>query len=41
MRRQTLVELPLSQKFGIKADVFDVEIDEMNEIQDKLIWGDD
>lgn len=41
VRRQTLVELPLSQEFGIEADVFDVEIDEMNEIQDRLIWGDD
>lgn len=37
---QTLVEANISQSLGIEAKTFDHSIDEMNRIQDEIIWGD-
>ena len=36
---QTLVEADISQEMGIEAKTFDKSIDEMNRIQDEIIWG--
>jgi predicted ATP-dependent endonuclease of OLD family len=36
---QTLVEADISQETGIEAATFDKSIDEMNRIQDEIIWG--
>jgi hypothetical protein len=36
---QTLIEAKISQEQGIEASTFDQSIDEMNRIQDEIIWG--
>ncbi len=36
---QTLVEAEITQEMGIEAKTFDHSIDEMNRIQDEIIWG--
>jgi hypothetical protein len=36
---QTLTEADISPEFGIEARSFDTTIDEMNRIQDEIIWG--
>ncbi len=36
---QTLIEAEISQELGIEAKTFDKSIDEMNRIQDEIIWG--
>ena len=37
----SLVRAPIDSKLGIEAGSFDKTINEMNEIQDAIIWGDD
>lgn len=41
IRCQTLVPANIDQKTGIEAKSFDDTIEEMNRIQDEIIWGDD
>ncbi|MBY0378711.1 MAG: ATP-binding protein [Gammaproteobacteria bacterium] len=38
---QTLVPANIDEKSGIEVNSFDVTIEEMNRIQDEIIWGDD
>jgi hypothetical protein len=40
-RCETLVPANIDQTFGIEARSFDTTINEMNRIQDEIIWGDD
>lgn len=37
----SLVRAPIDPELGIEAGSFDQTINEMNEIQDAIIWGDD
>jgi ABC-type multidrug transport system ATPase subunit len=38
-RRQTLTKADISPEYGIEAKSFDSTIDEMNRIQEEIIWG--
>jgi hypothetical protein len=38
---QTLVPAPIDAKMGIEASSFDKTIEEMNRIQEEIVWGDD
>jgi hypothetical protein len=40
-RSHTLVEASINEEYGIEARSFDDTINEMNEIQDAILWGDD
>ena len=37
--KPTLVEIPVSQRTGMEIQSFDIQINEMNSLQDELIWG--
>lgn len=39
-RRQTLIPADISAEYGIEAKSFDSTIDEMNRIQEEIVWGD-
>jgi len=39
--RQTLTVADINPEYGIKVDSFDKTIDEMNRIQDEIVWGED
>ncbi len=38
-RRQTLVKADISPEYGIDARSFDTTIDDMNRIQEEIVWG--
>ena len=38
-RNHTLVEAKISPEHGIEAGSFDVTIDDMNRVQDAIVWG--
>jgi len=38
-QRQTLIEAEISPKYGIEATSFDSTIDEMNRVQEEIVWG--
>jgi len=38
-RRHTLTEADISPEYGIEARSFDTTIDEMNRIQEEIVWG--
>lgn len=40
-RRNTLVNANISREYGIEAPSFDKTINEMNRIQDEIVWGED
>lgn len=40
-RNHTLVKASINEEYGIEARSFDNTINEMNEIQDSILWGDD
>ncbi len=40
-RCQTLVPADINQKFGIEATSFDRTIEDMNRIQEEIVWGED
>ena len=40
-RSHTLVKASINKEYGIEARSFDNTINEMNEIQDSILWGDD
>ena len=35
----TLIPVPISENFGLSLDTFDKQIDELNSIQDEMLWG--
>ena len=41
LKRQTLVKATITQDMGIEARSFDKTINDMNRIQDAIIWGEE
>ncbi len=40
-RVRTLVAADIDPEFGIEASSFDITIEDMNRIQEAIVWGDD
>ncbi|MCD4653411.1 hypothetical protein K8T06_05705, partial [bacterium] len=38
-RRQTFIKADISPEYGIEVRTFDTTIDDMNRVQEEIVWG--